>query len=437
MYKQKNKTHLGKFKHFSQSILIYLRTLKESFNFAVSSLINNKLRSFLSLSSITIGIFSIVAVLASVDSLKQEIKKNLSGIDKNAVIIMKYSFIPTDIPQWKRQQFPDVTYEEYRSIKRNTPNLEAATFLMQVPLKVIKSDYASASNVNIASITYEYGEIEELQIAHGRFFSESESNSGATLLVIGDEIANSLFGSAEQAIGGIAKLYGRKFTVIGVLKKQGVILGDYSKDNFALILTNFARKIYGDNNPTTLPRIIIKPKEGIDMAEFHAILTQRFRLMRGLKPDNIDNFFVNKMKRFTSVVDNIISALNEVGILISSFSLMIGGFGIANIMFVTVKERTNLIGIQKSLGAKNSFILFQFLFEAIILSIIGGIIGILLVFSVFRLASLFIRGFEFILSPANMLIGTVVSIIIGLIFGVLPAISASRLAPVEAIRQGM
>ena len=391
----------------------------------------------MSLLGVTIGIFSIIAVLASVDSLKQEIEGSLSGIDKNTIIVMRFPFSPTKIPREKWQQFPDVTYDEYRSIKRNTPNLEAASFVMQVPLKVIRNNYASVSNVNIASITYEYGDIEELQIAHGRFFSESESNSGYTLIVIGNEIANALFGSAEKAIGDKVKMYGRKFTVIGVLKKEGAILGDYSKDNFVLLLTNFARKIYGDNNSATLPRIIVKPKEGTDMAEFCAILTHRFRLMRGLKPDHIDNFFINQMKGFTDVIDNITSALNKVGIVISGFSLLVGGFGIANIMFVSVKERTNLIGIQKSLGAKNSFILFQYLFEAVILAVIGGLIGILLVFLVFGLASQFIIDFEFILSPTNMFIGSVVSIVIGLIAGVLPAISASRLNPVEAIRKGM
>ncbi|WP_109300565.1 ABC transporter permease [Aquimarina sp. AU474] len=418
-------------------MLTYFRILKESFNFAINALINHKFRSFLSLLGITIGIFSVILVLAGVDSLKQEIEGSLSGIDKNTVIVMRFPFTPTDIPQWKWQQFPDVTYDEYRSIKRNTPNLEAATFVMQVPLKIIKTDHASASNVNIASITYEYADIEELKIAQGRFFTESESDRGSTLIVIGDEIANSLFGSAKQAIGRKVKLYGRKFTVIGVLKKEGAALGDYSKDNFVLILTNFARKIYGDNNRTTFPRIIIKPKKGIDMAEFRAILTQRFRLMRGLKPDNVDTFFVNQMKGVTDVVDNITSTLNQVGLLISSFSLLVGGFGIANIMFMSVKERTNLIGIQKSLGAKNKFILLQFLFEAVILAIIGGLIGIFLVFSVFWLASQLTGEFEFILSSANILIGTVVSLVIGLISGILPAVSASRLNPVEAIRKGM
>nr|WP_299438195.1 ABC transporter permease [uncultured Aquimarina sp.] len=418
-------------------MLIYLRILKGSFSFAINALVNNKLRSFLSLLGVAIGIFSIIAVLASVDSLKQEIEGSLSGIDKNTIIVMRFPFSPTEIPQWKWQQFPDVTYDEYRSIKRNTPNLEAATFVMQVPLKVIKNDYASVSNVNIASITYEYGDIEELQIAHGRFFSESESDRGATLLVIGDEIANSLFGSAEQAIGGKAKLYGRKFTIIGVLEKQGAVLGDFSKDNFVLLLTNFARKIYGNNNRTTFPRIIIKPKKGIDMDEFRTTLTQRFRLMRGLKSDNVDTFFVNQMKGFTDVIDNITSVLNKIGLMISCFSLLVGGFGIANIMFVSVKERTNLIGIQKSLGAKNRFILFQYLFEAIILAVIGGFIGITLVFLVFKLASQFIEDFEFILLSTNMLIGSVVSTVIGLIAGILPAISASRLNPVEAIRTGM
>ena len=139
----------------------------------------------------------------------------------------------------------------------------------------------------------------------------------------------------------------------------------------------------------------------------------------------------------TNLIDNITGQMNIMGLIISGFSLLVGGFGIANIMFVSVKERTNLIGIQKSLGAKNRFILFQFLFEAIILSVIGGIIGLTLVFIVSIIASQFTGDFEFILSLKNMLIGTVISAAIGLIAGILPAISASKLDPVEAIRTGM
>tara|TARA_R110002124_G_scaffold99337_1_gene245350 strand:+ start:88393 stop:89646 length:1254 start_codon:yes stop_codon:yes gene_type:complete len=417
-------------------MLIYLRVLKESFNFAINALKNNKLRTFLSLLGVTIGIFSIIAILSAVDSLKREIEGSLSGLDKNTIIIMRFPFTSTDIPQWKWRQFPDVKYDEYQYLKRTVPNLEAASFALNLSPEVIKYENNTVSNVNMAAITHEYADIEELQIEHGRFFNESESNNGSPLLIIGNEIANSLFGSAELALGKKVRLYGRRFTVIGVLKKEGSALGD-SKDTVALFPTNTARRLFGDNNKSTFPQIIMKPEEGADEAEFKAMITQKLRLFRGLRTEETDTFFVNQMKGISDIIDNIIAQLNIVGLIISGFSLLVGGFGIANIMFVSVKERTNLIGIQKSLGAKNKFILFQFLFEAIILAIIGGLIGLVLVYLVSILASSIAGDFEFVLSPFNMMVGTAISAVIGLISGILPAISASKLDPVEAIRTGM
>jgi putative ABC transport system permease protein len=210
-----------------------------------------------------------------------------------------------------------------------------------------------------------------------------------------------------------------------------------SKDTSVFLPVNVIRRIYGDNNKAAFPQILIKPNEGVDNAEFIAVLTQKLRNYRALKPDEISNFFVNQLQGFADLIDNITGQLNLMGLVISGFSLLVGGFGIANIMFVSVKERTNLIGIQKSLGAKNRFILFQFLFEAVILAIIGGLIGLFLVWIVSILASQFTGEFEFVLSPWNMFIGTMVSAVIGLISGIIPAIAASKLDPVEAIRTGM
>lgn len=417
-------------------MLIYLRVLKESFNFAINALKNNKLRTFLSLLGVTIGIFSIIAVLAAVDSLKKEIEGSISSLDNSTIFLGRHSFGPTDIPIWKREQFPDVNYEEYQYIKKTVPNLFAASYTLNVQNETVKYEEKSVGNVEIGAVTEEYYDIESLQISEGRFFNESESNSGTHVIVLGDEIATSLFETAEAAIGKKIRMYGRKFTVIGVLKKEGSGLFGGSKDTSVFMPVNIIRRIYGDNNKSTFPFIIIKPEDGIDDAEFIASIAQKMRLWRGLKPDEIDDFFVNQLQGFADFIDNITGNLNKMGLVISGFSLLVGGFGIANIMFVSVKERTNLIGIQKSLGAKNKFILFQFLFEAVILAIIGGLIGLLLVFIVSLLASQFTGDFEFVLSPFNMFVGTLISAIIGLIAGILPAISASRLDPVEAIRTG-
>ncbi|WP_395044364.1 ABC transporter permease [Flavobacterium sp.] len=416
-------------------MLVYFRLLKESFRFAMNALRSNKLRTLLSLLGVTIGIFSIIAVLAAVDSLDQKIKKSLSSLDKNTIYLTSQSFGPSDIPRWKREQFPNVNYDEYQYLKNNLPDAQELAYQMFVQAEIIKHEDKSVSSINVVPVSQEFIDIQGLEFQKGRFYNESESNSGSAVIVIGDEIANVLFENIDP-IGKQVRLYGQKFTVIGILKKQGAGLFGDSNDTSVFIPVNFIRKLYGDNNDMMLPVIVIKPQKAIDMEAFKADLSQKLRTMRGVKTADIDNFFINVFSGFTDFLDGIISSMRMGGIVISFFSFLVGGFGIANIMFVSVKERTNLIGIQKSLGAKNKFILFQFLFESIILCVIGGLIGLLIVWLMALLLTNLL-DFEFVLSIWNVLIGTGLSVIVGLISGIMPAISASKLDPVEAIRSGM
>ena len=415
-------------------MLVYLRLLSESFSFAMNALRNNKLRTLLSLLGVTIGIFSIIAVLAAVDSLDQKIKKELSSLDKNTIYLFKGSFGPSEVPRWKREQFPDVTYTEYEYLKTSLPDAQELAFQIFLSWETVKYEEKSVSNVNVVPVSYEFIDIQGLEFTEGRFYNESESNSGAAVTVIGHELANSLFENIDP-IGKEIRLYGQRFTVIGVLKKQGAgMFGD--DDTSAFIPVNFIRRMYGDNNDSMTPVIVKKKKKGIDMEAFKADLKQKLRTFRGVKTGEIDNFFVNVFSGFTDLIDGVIGFMNLGGWVIAGFSLLVGGFGVANIMFVSVKERTNLIGIQKSLGAKNRFILFQFLFEAVILCLIGGLIGIFLVW-IIAITLTKLLDFEFVLSLSNIMLGSGLAIIIGLIAGILPAISASKLDPVEAIRSGM
>lgn len=416
-------------------MLLYLRLLKESLSFALNALRNNKLRTFLSLLGVTIGIFSIIAVLAAVDSLDRKIKEDLSVVDKNTMYLKRFSFGPSDIPRWKRQQFPDVTYDEYEYLKGSVTSIENMAYQIFTNRETIRYEDKSASDVNVIPVSHEFSEIQSLKIEQGRFYNEAEANSGNAVVVIGYEIAQTLFGS-EDPLEKKIRIYGQRFTVIGVLEKQGSGMFGESNDTAVIIPVNFLRHMYGDHNDFMTPIIIIKPKAGADPEAVKAEITQKLRSYRGIKAGETDNFIIDILAAFTDVIDSIVGTMNMVGWIISGFSLLVGGFGIANIMFVSVKERTNLIGIQKALGAKNRFILFQFLFEAVILSLMGGIVGMLMVWGIAQLLTNML-DFEFVLSFWNILIGTSLAAFIGLLSGILPAISAARLDPVEAIRSGM
>ena len=416
-------------------MIIYVRLLKESFGFALNALRNNKLRTLLSLLGVTVGIFSIIAVLAAVDSLDRKIKKDLSTLDKNTVYLLKFSFGPTDVPEWKREQFPNVTYEEYEYLKRSVKDVDAMAYMLFTKRENVKYEGVTVSSVSVMPTTYEFENIQKLGFKEGRFFNESESNSGAPLIVLGHDVAKNLFDDLDP-IGKKVRLYGQKFTVIGVLKKVGAGIFGEEDDTTVYLPVNFVRRLYGDNNETLTPSMFIKPVEGVDMDAFKGELSTKLRNFRGLKVGEIDNFFINVLSGFTDILDGLISQMNVIGWIIAGFSLLVGGFGIANIMFVSVKERTNLIGIQKSLGAKNRFILLQFLFEAIVLCVIGGIIGLILVW-IIALVLTNALDFEFVLSFWNIVLGTVLAAFIGLLAGIIPAISASKLDPVEAIRSGM
>lgn len=418
-------------------MLLYLRLLKESFAFAMNALRNNKLRTMLSLLGVTIGIFSIIAVLAAVDSLDRKIRSDISGLDNRSMFLFKYSFGPSDVPDWKIDQFPDVTFEEYNYIKNNVEDAEYVCFQLFTKRENVKYEDKTVAQVSIKPCTYEFVDIEKLNFAEGRFFNEQESNSGNNCIIIGSDIAERLFENSNP-INKEIRLYGQRFIVIGVLKKVGerMISFGSNPDQTVYLPVNKVRSMFGDNNNMFTPIILIKPKESVDLDNLQLEIGQKMRLKRGLKYGEIDNFFTNILKGATDQIDQLISSMKVGGWIISLFSLLVGGFGIANIMFVSVKERTSLIGIQKSLGAKNKFILFQFLFEAIILCVIGGIVGLFLVW-IIALILTNALDFEFVLGLGNIILGTGLAAIIGLIAGILPAISASKLDPVEAIRSGM
>ncbi len=320
-------------------MIIYIRLLKESFSFAVNALRNNKLRTLLSLLGVTVGIFSIIAVLAAVDSLDRKIKKDIGSLDNSTVFLFKYCFGPSEIPDWKIDQFPNVTYEEYKLLKNNLTDVEAVCYQFYAGRENIKYESKTVSSIAVIPCTYEFSDIENLDFSEGRFFSEQESNSGENTVVIGADIRNSLFDGVSP-IGKEIRLYGQKFRIVGVLKKVGDRMVSFGSNPDTTIYptVNRIRSLFGDNNKSFTPIVIIKPAKNIDTESLKGQIAQKIRNFRGIKSGEMNNFFINFIKGATDMIDEVIGVMNLAGWIIAGFSLLVGGFGIANIMFVSVKN---------------------------------------------------------------------------------------------------
>jgi len=390
----------------------------------------NKTRTTLTLLGITIGIFSIISVLTVFDSLERSMRKGIDSLGSNVLFIQKWPWsMGGDYPWWKYYQRPEPTMKDLREIQKRSVAAEGAALFIEVSRNV---NYLSnrVEGVDVLAITHDFGKIMPMEISNGRYFTPIESNSGKNVILLGSEIAENLFNTLDP-VGRKVKVFNQKLEVIGVLKKEGEDLFGNTSDEQVIIPMNYARTVLDVKNMSTT--IIVRAKPYVSNAELIDELTGIVRSIHKLKPSAESDFAINETDIITQQFDQLFGVIALVGWIIGGFSLIVGGFGIANIMFVTVRERTNIIGIQKSLGAKNFFILIQFLFEAIFLSLIGGSVGLILVFAGSYVATN-VLGFEIILTWNKIIIGIVTSSVIGLIAGYIPALMASRLDPVEAMR---
>ena len=411
---------------------MFLRLFKEGFLFAINSLTVNKLRTFLSLFGITIGIFCIISVFTVLDWLEKSIRDSIDSMGSNVIYVQKYPWsFDSNIEYWDIIRWPSVSVNDYQVLKEKSMRAAAISFIVGES-KTIKYRNNIANDAVVAAVTDDLEKVLAFEIDKGRYFSASEFPNASNVAVIGAEIAEKLFENANPVDKEIT-IAGRKARIIGVLKKEGQGVVSLSNiDQITIVPIKFGAGFINFRNRFSDNQMIIKAKNNVSIQELSDEVIMILRASRRLKPTEDNNFSVNNATMLSQGFDSVFAGINLGGWLIGGFAILVGGFGIANIMFVSVRERTNMIGIQKALGAKRFFILQQFLVESVILSILGGIFGLFLIF----IATLFINylyDLNMHLTIGNILLAIFVSGLIGVVAGYAPAYSAAKMNPVDAI----
>ncbi len=416
--------------------MIFFRILNESLRQAIQQLIGNKLRSFLTLLGIIIGIFCVIAVLSSVDSLQNNIIKSFQKLGTDVIYVDKFSWAEDPGQSfWKYMGRPFPSEKDLRAIQTKSKLSAASTLMVFIPGKLIKYLNNYVENAYMMGITDDYNKVLKMDLKEGRYLSALEFSRGINAAILGYTLAQSLFPKGD-GLGKEIKLYGQAFTVTGILAEEGKsLLNVWPTDEAILIPMNCAKKLISLNSQSSWGTLIaVKSIDQSKTEELKYELASIIRPSRGLKPKDEDNFSANQITVLTNIIDKVFGVVNIAGFAIGAFAMLVGAFGVANIMFVSVKERTSIIGVKMAIGAKRYFILLEYLLEATILCIIGGLVGLIFVWLLLTMLTKFL-DFELFVSWKNVLLGVGLSVIVGLIAGFMPALSASRLDPVEAIRR--
>ncbi len=408
-----------------------LSILQNSLKFTLQELAASKLRTALSLTGVSIGIFCIIGVLATVNSLERNIQNEVAGLGSNSIYVDKFDYSGgPNQPFWKMQSRPNMKYEEAMMIKERASLAANVSFLLQTNSNISYRDL-QIKDAGIYGIIPDQIEIQPLKFENGRYFSDAEFNSGSSVCIIGYENALSLFGTTEMAMGKQIDIKGRKISIVGVLKKEGKNFIGWDYDNCIMLPYRFCKTVFEEKFSN--PIIIVNGKENVSVPALTDELQGLMRQIRKIPPTQESNFALNSVEAFSKAITGFFSLINVIGAIIGVISLIVGLFGIANIMFVTVKERTSIIGLKKAIGAKSRTILTEVLLEALVLCMLGGAIGLVLVWFLTLLLSGPLKFPVYISIP--MLITTVIiCVIVGILSGILPAIRAARLNPVDAIR---
>lgn len=411
----------------------FAHILSNSIGQAFSEIRSNKLRSALSLLGITIGIFCIVAVLTVLDSMQTNIRKEVATLGSDVLYIGRWPW--TDdagtYKWWEYMNRPSMTLDELRTVQEGVPAVGSAALVLNTGIPQLHRDAQTIEGASAYAVTAGFDRLQNIEVQEGRYLTTGELDGGVAVAVIGRGIYEALFPGNTSALDAVLPFGGRRYRIVGIMKKVGSNAAGFDFDNAVIYPYLSANLDLRSLNYD--PLLIVRAREGASVPDMEAEVEGALRKVRKIAPGSPANFAINQLSQISEKLDSMFVVINGIGWLIGGFSLLVGLFGIANIMFVTVQERTRFIGLKKAIGAKSIEILTEFLTEAVVLCLIGGLVGLLLVW-VLALVMSKAADFPVGLSAKNILIGTGVSTLVGLVAGFIPARRAARLNPVVAIR---
>lgn len=401
----------------------------EGLRIALRAIWVNKLRSVLTTLGIIIGITSVTAMATVINGLEQQFDEALSGLGADVIYIEKWPWMGgPNTKWWEMINRPEMQPELADVIVERSRYAVAAVPVVQTR-ETARYGRTTLSNLSVEAATENLPQVQRIDLAEGRFYTTLDNRTARNVAVLGGGVAERLFPN-EQPLGKFFRLGGRRFEVIGVLAQKGSgAEGEGGDDTTVHIPFNTFKKIYGVRDRGISVQVKLASSEVLAQAKDE--ITGIVRTARRQDAFEPNNFEVNEQQSLREQMAPVKTAIYGVGIFLTALSLLVGGIGVMNIMFVSVKERTKEIGLRKAVGARRRTILIQFLIEAVALCLLGGAIGVSISLGLTALINAFIPA---LLPLSTVLIAFGICVAVGVGFGLAPAWSAARAVPIEALR---